>query len=133
MYDQELTLEVLNQIYKAAVTLLERFEPMKSVDDFTHSSAGMEKLDSICMLLIAIGESLKKLDKITDNSLLPEYLRIDWKKAKGLRDIITHQYFDVNAEAIYDVCNTKIKPIADTIKKIIEDIKKCRMHSAKHT
>ena len=121
MYDKELTLEVLNQIHKASVTLLERFEPVKSIDDFTHSPAGMEKLDSICMLLIAIGESLKKLDKITDNSLLPEYPQIDWKKAKGLRDIITHQYFDVNVEAIYDVCNAKIKPLADTVKKIIED------------
>ncbi len=121
MYDKELTLEVLNQIHKAAVTLLERFEPVKSVDDFTHSPAGMEKLDSICMLLIAIGESLKKLDKITDNSLLPKYPQIDWKKAKGLKDIITHQYFDVNVEAIYDVCNTKIKLLADTVKRIIED------------
>ncbi len=121
MYDQELTFEVLNQIHKAAVTLLERFEPVKSVDDFTHSPAGMEKLDSICMLLIAIGESLKKLDKITDNSLLPKYPQIDWKKAKGLKDIITHQYFDVNVEAIYDVCNTKIKLLADTVKRIIED------------
>ncbi len=121
MYDQELTFEVLNQIHKAAVTLLERFEPVKSVADFTHSPAGMEKLDSICMLLITIGESLKKLDKITDNSLLPKYPQIDWKKAKGLRDIITHQYFDVNVEAIYDVCNTKIKPLADTVIRIIED------------
>lgn len=124
MYDKELILEVLNQIHKAAVTLLERFEPVKSVDDFTHSPAGMEKLDSICMLLIAIGESLKKLDKITDNALLPQYPQIDWKKAKGLRDIITHQYFDVNVEAIYDVCNTKIKLLADTVKRIIEDIDK---------
>ncbi len=121
MYDQELTFEVLNQIHKAAVTLLERFEPVKSVADFTHSPAGMEKLDSICMLLIVIGESLKKLDKITDNFLLPKYPQIDWKKAKGLRDIITHQYFDVNVEAIYDVCHTKIKPLADTVMRIIED------------
>jgi len=28
MYDKELTLEVLNQIYKAVITLLERFEPV---------------------------------------------------------------------------------------------------------
>ncbi|GAG76627.1 unnamed protein product, partial [marine sediment metagenome] len=76
-----------------------------------------------CMLLIAIGESLKKLDKITDASLLPKYSQIDWKKAKGLRDIISHQYFDVNAEAIFDVCKTKIKILSDTITKIVEDLK----------
>ncbi len=83
----------------------------------------MEKLDAVCMLLIAVGESLKKLDKITNGSLFPNYPQIDWKKIKGLRDIISHQYFDINPEAIYDVCDTKIKPLSDAIKKIIDDIK----------
>ena len=123
MYDKELVLEVLGQVRTASQTILERFESIETVSNFTDSPAGREKLDSICMLLIAIGESLKKLDKITDASLLPKYSQIDWKKAKGLRDIISHQYFDVNAEAIFDVCKTKIKILSDTITKIIEDLK----------
>ena len=123
MYDKELVLEVLGQIRTASQTILGRFKSVKTVSDFTDSSTGREKLDSICMLLIAIGESLKKLDKITDASLLPKYTQIDWKKAKGLRDIISHQYFDVNAEAIFDVCKTKIKILSDTITKIVEDLK----------
>ena len=123
MYDKELTLEVLEQIRTASQTILDRFKPVKAVSDFTGSPAGTEKLDSICMLLIAIGETLKKLDKITHASLLSDYPQIDWKKAKGLRDIISHQYFDVNAEAIFDVCKTKIQPLSDTIAKIIKDLK----------
>ena len=123
MYDKELVLEVLGQIRMASQTVLDRFKSIKTVSDFTDSPAGREKLDSICMLLIAIGESLKKLDKITEGSLLPKYSQIDWKKAKGLRDIISHQYFDVNAEAIFDVCKTKIKILSDTITKIVEDSK----------
>ncbi len=39
------------------------------------------------------------------------------------KDIITHQYFDLNAEAIFDVCKTKIKPLHDTITRIIQDAK----------
>jgi hypothetical protein len=42
----------------------------------------MEKLDSICMLLIAIGESVKKLDKITAGELFVSYPDIDRKGAK---------------------------------------------------
>ena len=123
MYDKDLVLEVLGQIRTASQTILARFKSVKTVSDFTDSSAGREKLDSICMQLIAIGESLKNLDKITHTSLLPKYSQIDWKKAKGLRDIISHQYFDVNAEAIFDVCKTKIKPMQETIDQIIEDLK----------
>ena len=83
----------------------------------------MEKLDSIGMLLIAIGESLKKLDKVTHHSLLPKYPQVEWNKAKWLRDDITHQYFDVNAAAIYNVCDTKIRPLSATVERMIIDIK----------
>jgi uncharacterized protein with HEPN domain len=124
MYDKELVLEILEQLQTASQTILDRVKPVKTVSDFTDSPAGMEKLDSICMLLIAIGETIKKLDKITDGSLLMNYPQIDWKKAKGLRDIISHQYFDVNAEAIFDVCKTKIQPLTDTIARIIRDLRR---------
>ena len=103
MFDKELALEILAQIHKATQTVLRRFSAIKSPEDFTNSDAGMEKLDAICMQLIAIGESLKKFDQITDNNYLPKYPKVEWKKAKGLRDIISHHYFDVNAEAIYSV------------------------------
>jgi len=122
MYDKELALEILSQIYQASQTILERFKPVKSISDFTHSPAGMEKFDSICMLLSAIGEALKNLDKTTNKTLLPRYPQVDWKKAKGLRDIISHQYFDINVEAIYNVCKNNIPELAQTINKMIREL-----------
>lgn len=122
MYDVELVKEILIQIKLALKTVKERFEPIKSVDTFTDTPKGKEKLDSICMLLIAIGESLKNIDKITDKKLLVNYDEVDWKGAKGMRDIISHHYFDIDADEIYNVCNTKIDTLYITIEKIIEDI-----------
>ena len=77
MYDRELAIEILRQIYQAAQTILERFQPVKTVSDLTDSPAGMEKLDSLCMLLIAIGEALKNLDKTTNKSLLRQFPQVD--------------------------------------------------------
>jgi len=122
MYDRELVLIILEQIYQAAQTILKRFEPVKTVNDFTDSPAGMEKLDSLCMLLIAIGEALKNLDKTTNKSLLPQYPQVDWKKAKGMRDIISHHYFETDVEVIYDVCKNHIPELAQTINKIIREL-----------
>ena len=122
MYDRELVLTILGQIYQAAQTILKRFEPVKTVSDFTDSPAGMEKLDSICMLLIAIGEALKNLDKTTNKSLLPRYPQVDWKKAKGMRDIISHHYFETDVEVIYDVCKNHIPELAQTINKMIREL-----------
>ena len=74
------------------------------------------------MLLITIGESLKNLDKVTHGNLFPGYPEVEWKKAMGLRDIITHQYFDVNVEAIFDVCETKLPELIKTTRRIITDL-----------
>jgi uncharacterized protein with HEPN domain len=124
MYDRELVRDILLQILEAAETVRQRFAPVKSADFFTSSPQGMEKLDAICMQLIAIGESLKNLDKITDGTLLAEYPEIDWRGAKGMGDIISHHYFDIDAEAIYDVCATKLGPLAKAIDKMIKNIDK---------
>ncbi len=123
MYDKELVHDILYQILNATQKVSQRFGQIKTVSDFTDSPAGMEKLDSICMLLIAIGESLKNIDKITKQSLLKQYPEIDWKGAKGLRDIISHQYFDVDAEEIFWVCEKHIPPLSKTIEKIISNLK----------
>lgn len=122
MYDRELAIEILRQIYQAAQTILERFQPVKTVSDLTDSPAGMEKLDSLCMLLIAIGEALKNLDKTTNKSLLRQFPQVDWKKAKGMRDIISHHYFETDAEVIFDVCKNHIPELAETINKMIREL-----------
>lgn len=70
MFDKELVIEILNQVLSATKKVIVRFNPIGDVEDFTNSPEGMEKLDAICMQLIAIGESLKNIDKITNNKFL---------------------------------------------------------------
>lgn len=124
MYDKSLVIEILIQIENSIKITLQRFEVVESVAYFTDTPEGMEKLDSICMQLIAIGESLKNIDKITDKKLLAKYQEIDWKGAKGMRDIISHHYFDINANDIYFVCDTKLEDLLLTIKLIQKDLEK---------
>ena len=123
MYDKDMLLEILQQTLEAVRRVIKRFESVTSVNYFTDTPDGMEKLDAICMVIIAIGESLKKIDKITDKKLLKQYRQIDWKGAKGMRDIISHHYFDIDAEEIFWVCENSMKPLAETIEQIIENIK----------
>ena len=122
MYDQTLVREILEQILNATQIVLARFEVVDSSDYFLDSPEGMEKLDAICMQLIAIGESLKNIDKITNKTLLSNYPKVDWKGAKGIRDIISHHYFDLDAQEIYYVCDQKLPTLQATIKKMLHDI-----------
>ena len=124
MFDKELILDILHQLLEATQKIHQRFKQIETSSDFTSSSFGMERLDSICMLLIATGESLKNIDKITKGELLKQYPEIDWKGAKGLRDIIAHQYFNVDAEEIFWVCEKHLPPLTETITQMISDIKR---------
>ena len=60
---KSLALDILYDIRSAIERLQERTERIHDVDDFLGSSEGMILLDATCMLLIAIGEGLKSLDK----------------------------------------------------------------------
>ena len=123
MLDKELTLEVLRQIEESAQKITDRFQIIEGPSDFTDTPVGIEKMDAICMMLIVIGESLKNLDKITNQKFLSQYPDVDWKKAKGMRDIITHHYADINAETIFFTCKRKIPQLLSTIQKMTNDLK----------
>ncbi len=124
MYDRSLVIEILDQIIDAIDTVQERCAYAQRVDDFIETKEGQEKLDSICMKLIAVGESLKNIDKITENSLLPRYPQIEWKKIKGIRDFISHHYFDLDAEVIYGICQKHIPELLNVLKEIKNDLSK---------
>ncbi len=112
----------MQQINNAIDKILYRFSPIKTADDFLSSPEGMEKLDVICMQLIAIGESVKNIDKLAGKSFLSQHSSIDWKGIKGMRDIITHHYFDIDAEAISEVCSKHIPELKKVITNILSDL-----------
>jgi uncharacterized protein with HEPN domain len=121
MYDKALALEILQQVQWSVQTIQRRFQSIQSLEDFTASDAGLEKLDAICMQLIVLGESLKNLDKATDSSLLLRYPTVDWRQIKGMRDVISHHYFNVDAEVVYTVCTDHIAELANTISIMLEE------------
>ena len=111
-------------IQSAIERLEERTKNIRDIDDFLSSSEGMILLDATCMLLIAIGESLKNLDKVTDGKLLPTYPMIPWKQVKGMRDIISHHYFDVDPAQVLWIVTNEINPLKTAINFFIDSLQK---------
>ncbi len=122
MPNSPLVIEILSQILTSTERILNRFEPVDSVSFLLDSEVGLEKLDAICMQLIAIGESLKNLDKVAGPELLSRYPQVDWKSAKGMRDIITHHYFDLDAEAVFDVCKVNLPEMHQVLKAMLKEV-----------
>ena len=121
---KSIALDILEDILSAIEKLEERTNEVHSVDDFLDTSSGMVLLDATCMLLIAIGESLKNLDKTTNGLLLPTYPSIPWKNVKGMRDIIAHHYFDIDAAQILWIIKNEISPLKEAICHFIKELTK---------
>ncbi len=122
MHKEEYILAALRKIEETIARVISYTENIDSHQYYYLSPAGMERLESTCMLLIAIGESIKGIDKLTDKKLLPLYPEVDWRGAMGIRDIIAHHYFDLDAEIVYNVVKNDFPLLLSTIRRMITDL-----------
>lgn len=93
-FDIEITLDSLQKIKALLDLITERSSVVETPNDFLCSPGGMMRLDAICMNLIALGETVKGLDKVTGGQLLKNYPEVYWKGVMGMRDKISHHYFE---------------------------------------
>jgi len=122
MYDKTLAIDILSNILEAINKIISRTKDIKSSDDFLADDNSMILLDSVCMQLIAIGQGIKDIDKLTDKTLLKNYPQIPWRNIAGIRDILSHNYFNLNAETVFGILDDDIKELKITIETIIGDL-----------
>src|SRR3989304_6206803 len=76
---------------------------------------GDEKtIDAVVRNLEIIGEAIKKIPE----NIRSKYPNVEWRKITGLRDILVHEYFGVDAEIIWDIVHNKIPELDKEIQQI---------------
>ena len=119
-----MTLHILELIKTSLLEVEKRGEKISEPNDFLTSETGVILMDSICMKLSAVGESIKNLDKITNHELLPKYSEVPWKNVMGVRDFIVHHYFEVDADVIFEICKNDVPVLISVINRMIGDLRK---------
>ena len=99
---------------------LERIErkasPLLANPDLLDREEGQDLLDVICMQFLAAGEALKRLEKLQPGLLATSFPDIDWKGAMGFRDVIAHQYFDLDSEQVLLICQEALPDVLEAIR-----------------
>ena len=116
---KEIAKDLLEQIRGAIDNLLEWNKEYSEADDFLKSPGGMKTLAANCMLIEAIGESVKKIASKTNGQLLCQCEEIPWRNIKGMRDHIAHGYFDINVDFIWDVIQNDLTPLKHAVDYLI--------------
>ena len=123
-FDTEIALDSLQKIKTMLELITERANVVNSPDDFLRSSDGMMRLDAICMNLIALGETVKGLDKQTNGQLLKNYPDVYWKGVMGMRDKISHHYFEIDTDVVFRTLEEDIPKMKPIVEKVILDLSK---------
>ena len=101
-------LGTLTQIKEAIKQLQDWNKDIQTVDDYYCTPEGMKNLAASCMLIEAIGEGVKQIDKLTHSQLLRERPEIPWQDVIGIRNHIAHGYFDIDGDIVLDVVKNNL-------------------------
>jgi hypothetical protein len=63
VYDNALLIERLESCLEALQRIPRRFQGISRPEDFDATEIGIDKKDAICMILIAVGEEFKQIDR----------------------------------------------------------------------
>jgi len=122
MFDRELVHSLLVQVREWLVKIRRRSHGFTTAGDFIASDKAEETFDSICMLFMAIGENLKRVDQITDGYLFEKYPKADWTGAMGFRDVIAHQYFQIDHEEVFSIIQDNLEMLLQSVEKAIKAV-----------
>lgn len=109
----------LLQIKKTIEQLQDWNKDIQNVDDYYSTPEGMKNLAASCMLIEAIGEGVKQIDKLTQSRLLDERPEIPWQDVIGIRNHIAHGYFDIDGDIVLDVIKNNLDELLAAINYFI--------------
>lgn len=122
-FDKDIVKDTLLQICEAMEQLIEWNKNISTPDDYATTPDGVKTLAATCMLIEAIGEGIKKIEKRTNGTLLNNlHPDIPWKEIMGMRDHIAHGYFQIDAEFVFDTVSNDLKPLQIAIEDIIRQL-----------
>jgi len=116
--EKRLASSVIAQMISLIESLLQRMEPIQSDAELSETEAGSLLLDAFCMQYLALGEAVKQLDKLTGFTSQEQVPDQDWKGIMGLRDVLAHQYFNIDPRQVLWITREALPALLQQLKQI---------------
>lgn len=121
-WHNDIIIDRLEQIRESIALINEWCSQYQSEDEFLCSPTGMAMLDASILRLQIIGESVRAIDDMTHGELLSLYPAIPWRNIIGLRNIISHDYSNVNYTMIVKIIKHNLQPLDEMVLHITNNL-----------
>lgn len=74
-----------------------------------------EKLSAILYLITIIGEATKRISQ----TFRQHYPEIPWREMVGMRDVIVHEYDQLDFDVVWDVVQNKLSELLSLIEPLL--------------
>lgn len=107
-----------------SIELIEEWSKFATTSaDFMLSPNGVMAFNACVMRLQVIGENVGKLLR-DDSQLLVGYDSIPWHAIYNMRNLISHEYSNIDEEIVFSVIKEDLAPLKRAIENIIERVNK---------
>lgn len=119
MSDNQLTIhDRLEDILDSINLIQEWSDGRTNVNDFMSSPTGVMAFNACVMRFQVIGEHIGKLLK-NEEKPLNAYPNIPWNAIYGMRNIISHEYANIDEDIIVSVINDDLPPLKEVIEELL--------------
>ena len=119
MFDTQTTIHDRLEDMLESINLIQEWSKGRtSVDDFMLSPTGVMAFNACVMRFQVIGEHVGKLLK-DEKKPLDAYPDIPWNAIYGLRNIISHEYANIDEEIIVSAINEDLLPLKQAVESLL--------------
>lgn len=119
---KEEIIDKLEQISESIEIIQERCKEYHSLNDFLQNPWGMTIMEACIMRLQVIGETIRGVDDKTHQELLSMYPQVPWRKIIGLRNIISHEYANIDYDIIWVVIEKHLSSLKEAVELVRQDL-----------
>lgn len=105
------------------INLIEKMSAgIKSPQDFGQSITGMTVFRACGMSIQYITENFIKIRNKVTADFFSSYKQVPWKAVFGMRNVIAHEYTDIDDEAVFNTIHKDMPVLKETAEKILADL-----------
>lgn len=122
MFKKDRVLSLLDAAIKEMDLLFEMSKDINVPDDFVSSTSGLIIFRACSMSIQYITESFVKIRNLCGNDFFKSYKSVPWPSVFGMRNFLSHEYGDVDAEGIFNTIKTNILELLHVSETIRQDL-----------